>query len=246
MNRKVQFLIGGVQKSGTTALFNYLKQHPGIFLPDEKELHYFDTASCKNDYHYNNYHKYYDFSNQNILYGEATPNYIYWNPCVKRIFNYNYNIKWIILFRNPVERAFSQWNMNRLNNWENRGFSDAILCDLEKMTKYPSLKHRRYSYISRGMYYQQSTNLLSYFQRKNILFLKDEDLKFNPVDTMKKVCNFLCLDIIEIQKFELFYSLEYEHSMNQNERKLLLDIYDDEIDNLEKIIGWNCSDWKKI
>jgi hypothetical protein len=246
MNRKVQFLIGGVQKSGTTALFNYLKQHPRVFLPTEKELHYFDTASCKNDINYNNYHKYYDFSSKNTLYGEATPNYIYWNPCVKRIFKYNRNIKWIILFRNPVDRAFSQWNMNRLNNWENRGFSDAILYDLERMKKYPALKHRRYSYISRGMYYQQSNNLLSYFKYENILFLKDEDLKLYPTETMKKVFDFLCLDFIEIQKFELFYSLEYEQNMNHDDKKLLLNIYDKEINKFEKLIGWNCSDWKRI
>ena len=41
----VQFLIAGVQKGGTTALADYLRQHPALFIPTLKELHFFDDET---------------------------------------------------------------------------------------------------------------------------------------------------------------------------------------------------------
>ena len=74
---KVDFLICGAQKCGTTSLHHYLKLHPQIGIPEKKELHFFDNEelfSKKIDYHF--YYQNFKFSDINKVYGEATPIYI--------------------------------------------------------------------------------------------------------------------------------------------------------------------------
>ena len=77
---RVQFLIAGVQKGGTTALADYLRQHPQL------HSHFQDApAGC--------------------LWGEATPIYSYWWPAMARIWAYNPAMQLILCLRNPIETA---------------------------------------------------------------------------------------------------------------------------------------------
>jgi hypothetical protein len=201
---KVDFLIVGVQKGGTTILDSYLRQHPNICMGKRKEIHFFDNearfAADIIDYDY--YHALFDRQPEHLLVGESTPIYSYWKPSPKRIWQYNKKIKLILLLRNPVERAYSHWNKETLNYQESKGgvveqlsFYDALINEKERCKTALPLQHRIYSYIDRGFYTQQIDRLLHYFPEQQILILKSEALKYHTEATLAKIYSFLEITI---------------------------------------------------
>src|SRR5688572_4249341 len=108
---RVTFLIAGVQKGGTTALFDYLGDYPDIVLADAKELHFFDDEA--QDWSAPDYGAYNArFSDPaGRPCGEATPIYTYWPNSLERIAAYNPAMKLVVMLRDPVERAWSHWRM---------------------------------------------------------------------------------------------------------------------------------------
>src|SRR5438067_7110090 len=113
--QRLTFIVAGVQKAGTTALNYYLKRHPRIVLPVKKELHFFDNDElfAAEKVSYESLHKMFRSGRRSMIAGENTPNYLYARPAMARIRDYNPAIKLIAIWRNPIERAFSQWNMQR-------------------------------------------------------------------------------------------------------------------------------------
>ena len=87
---KIDFLVIGTQKGGTTALDYYLRRHPGIEMGRKKELHFFDNekifANATVDYSI--LEKQFSISPGKI-YGDVTPIYMYWEPAIRRIWQYN-------------------------------------------------------------------------------------------------------------------------------------------------------------
>src|SRR6266478_3235889 len=125
---RVNFIIGGTQKGGTSALDSFLRQHPEIGMPaTKKELHYFDREeNFTKRPDYKKYHARFQPESRHRVIGEATPIYMYWNSAPYRIWNYNLEMKWILVLRNPVERAYSAWNMETKRGKEKLSFAEAI------------------------------------------------------------------------------------------------------------------------
>src|SRR3954470_7937054 len=151
---RVNFVIGGTQKGGTSALNRFLRQHPEICMPDErKELHYFDREEeFRGRPNYKHYHANFKPQRGQRVLGEATPIYMYWEPAPRRIWSYNPQMKWILLLRDPAERAFSHWHMARARDEETLPFAQAIAQEPERCREALPLQHRVYSYIDRGFY----------------------------------------------------------------------------------------------
>ncbi|RYG21799.1 MAG: sulfotransferase, partial [Burkholderiales bacterium] len=106
----VNFIVVGVQKAGTTALFDYLGDSPAVALSKVKEVHFFDDETvdwAKPDY--GPYHAQFETADPIALRGEATPIYLYWPHSLERIAAYNPDIRLIVMLRDPVERAWSHW-----------------------------------------------------------------------------------------------------------------------------------------
>jgi len=95
---KPTFLCIGVQKSGTTSLINYLNQNDEIFMKKD-ESHFFDTTELteKEIIKYEN-----TFDTNKLIIGEKTPSYNYLQYAMDRIYNYNPNIKLILILREPI------------------------------------------------------------------------------------------------------------------------------------------------
>src|SRR5215831_21157504 len=109
---RLDFIVAGAQKSGTTALHYFLSRHPDICMGDQQEIHFFDNdAMFIADVDYEQLHKHYPPLPPSMIAGDCTPSYLYHEPAMQRIWNYNPKIKLLILLRNPVERAFAHWNM---------------------------------------------------------------------------------------------------------------------------------------
>src|SRR5688500_16151686 len=98
---RIDFIVAGVQKAGTTALYDYLSEDPAIGLSRVKEVHFFDDESrnwAAADY--GPYHAQFDWERPAIR-GEATPIYAYWPDALERIARYNPAMRLVLLLRDP-------------------------------------------------------------------------------------------------------------------------------------------------
>ena len=245
MGQQVQFLICGTQKGGTTALHGYLQRHPHLYLPNQKELHYFDNEShnwISPDYEI--YHKQFkEAQNDKQLWGEVTPIYIYWNESPARIWQYNPNIRLIVALRNPISRAFSHWNMEKQRGADNLNFLAAIETEPDRCRNALPLQHRVYSYVDRGFYSQQLRRLWNYFPQKQVLVLRQEQLQQNPELTMEQIYKHLGIVSVPFTGAQQLHALPYEDPMPAAAKDWLRQHFLWEIKQLEAMLGWDCQNW---
>ena len=102
-------MVVGAQKAGTTSLYHYLNQHDDIFMPNEKELHFFDTNEPISDNRFNKYLKRFRTRKEYLGKGEATPIYMFYPHTLEKIKAFFPELKIIIVIRNPARRAYSHY-----------------------------------------------------------------------------------------------------------------------------------------
>lgn len=241
----VNFVIGGTQKGGTSALDFFLGQHPQICRPStKKELHFFDNEKefrARPDY--KKYHAQFDPKPQHRIIGEASPIYMYWNTASSRIWSYNPKMKWILVLRDPVERAFSAWNMETKRAAENLSFREAVEREAERCREALPLQHRVFSYIDRGFYAHQVRRLFNIFGQANCLVLLNEDLRSNHTKTLLCVFDFLGVDRSVIPPPANVFEHEYADKIDGALRPCLIDIFYFDIKELERILKRDLSTW---
>lgn len=195
---RVGFLVAGVQKGGTTALFDYLNGHPDLSMAPDKEVHFFDDEAGSQGFgvdwsapDYAAYHARFAPADGRLR-GEATPIYLYWPPSLPRIRAYDPTLKLILIFRDPVERAWSHWRMERARGVEPLSFSDSIRHGRARVDD-PAAPgcHRVHSYVERGFYGVQVERLLSLFPREQVFFGSARALRSDPSLFLSNVCDFL-------------------------------------------------------
>lgn len=189
---RIDFIVIGVQKAGTTALYDYLSEDPAISLSRVKEVHFFDDDSLDwNAPDYGPYHAQFDWSGEAIR-GEATPIYAYWPDAPKRIARYNPAIRLILMLRDPVERAWSHWRMEYARGVEIHPFSWCIREGRQRLFQAdPWGVHREFSYVERGFYGEQLERLLEVFPPEQVMILQADDLRRNPNSALSAVSGFL-------------------------------------------------------
>ena len=198
------FLIIGAAKSGTTALYRYLKQHPDIYMPVRKEPHYFSfTEITKNtngpgDYvrtaitnaqEYKNLFK--DIKNERAV-GEASPTYIYIPGTAERIYSELPNSKIIAILRNPADRAFSAYMHLVRDGFETElNFEKALEKENERISNnWGPIWH----YKKSGLYFEQLSRYYKLFPREQILIIIYDDYKNDPEKINKNIFKFLNID----------------------------------------------------
>src|SRR6266513_3551151 len=143
---RLDFVLAGAQKSGTTALHYFLSRHPDINMGDQQEIHFFDNdALFASEPDYEQLHKHYRLLPVSMIAGDFTPSYIYTEPAAERIWKYNPKIKLLILLRNPVDRAFAHWNMQRFRGREPLDFFDAVREEKTRIAGAPPAQARRFA-----------------------------------------------------------------------------------------------------
>lgn len=197
------FLVIGVQRAATTSLYHYLTQHYQILVTHQwRETYYFDNPD--------NYAKGFGWylghfpsklCKGNKLTFEDSPSYLYHKYIPKLIQQDLGNIKMIAILRNPVDRAYSAWQMyhsyaslplqHLRERTDTRTFAEAIEQEFNpesNTAKYP------YNYIDRGIYVQQLENYYNYFDKDNILILNFEQFCQDIVPSLNRICDFLTLE----------------------------------------------------
>ncbi len=250
-----EFLIIGAQKGGTTSLFSYLVQHPGIIPPEKKEMHYFENHKNLNrgkawyqrhfpsDSFRKSLEKKIGYS---PITGEATP--CMEHPYVpKLVHDLLPTVKLIAVFRNPVDRAFSQYHHNRkMPGREPLTFEDAIAQSADKISYelrnnkvklYGQDRHR--NYITRGLYAEQLEFWYQYFPKDQLHIISSEEFFADPASEVKKVLKFL-----EMPDFKIDCSVPrhvggYETQMSQEMRGQLEEFFRTHNRKLYKMTGKN-------
>lgn len=205
---RVQFVIGGVQKGGTTALAEFLGRHPRIALPLQKEAHVFDAPEFDDAWTLQQvdarYATQFAVETGDALYGDATPIYCFHSRFVKRIARYNPAMRWVLVLRDPVERAVSHYWMERKRGNETWPFWPALLLERWRLAGHfddfsPRSPLRRYSYLARGDYARQLDVIYAHFPSDQVLLLRNEVLAANPASVVGHVLHFLGLDPLDSQ-----------------------------------------------
>src|SRR5437899_1188182 len=188
---KLDFIIAGAQKSGTTALHYYLQKHPQITLGDQQEIHFFDNDELfARPVDYDLLHRHFPTVTKETIAGECTPSYLYHKPAMERIWNYNPQIKLIILLRNPVERAFAQWNMQRFKGREPLDFREAVKQEQDRIQDTTPVEARRIAYVDRGRYAGQLERVFKFFPREQVKLIKSEEFRDNNRETSDSIFDF--------------------------------------------------------
>jgi hypothetical protein len=238
----VNFVIGGTQKGGTSALDSFLRQHPEICMPTmRKELHFFDREEDDRDY--KKYHANFKPKPKQRVIGEASPIYMYWETAPYRIWKYNPKMKWILALRNPVERAFSAWNMETQRGKEKLPFAEAIGREPERCREALPLQHRVYSYVDRGYYAHQVRRLFNIFGRDNALVLLSEELRNDHRKTLGRIFEFLGVDASVVPPEASVFEQEYTDEIDGELRARLSEMFYFDIKELERLLGRDLSQW---
>ena len=252
---RLDFIVAGAQKSGTTALHYFLKKHPQIALPDRQELHFFDDEEIfARPVDYELLHRHFRPIGRvqswllpvrlGPIAGDVTPSYLYWKPAMERIRNYNPLIKLIILLRNPIDRAFAHWNMQRFKGRESLDFLDALKEEPRRIAQPLTIESRRFGYVDRGFYSEQLERVFQFFPREQVRIVKFEDFRDRKQETLNGIFEFLGVKPLRAVRDKDRNVVPYERAMTPEERKYLSTIFAVEIAKLEQMLGWDCSDWK--
>ena len=243
--RLVDFVIGGAQKGGTTALCAYLREHPELLMARRKQVHFFDEDShfANGSPDYSIYHAAFDAGVGRRLTGEATPIYMYWEPAPRRMWQYNPHMKLILLLRNPIERAYSHWTMEHSKGRDSASLWDALSDETERCREALPDQHRVYSYIDRGVYSEQLRRIWRYFPPPQVLVMKSEHLRDEADAALAEVCDFLGVAHLRQVNARILNSSTYTRPMAQRERDFLCSMFRSEIAQLENMLGWDCADW---
>lgn len=193
-----EFLIIGAQKGGTTSLYDYLIQHPQIISAFRKEIHYFDKNYEKG---MNWYNSFFPLIEKKGISGEASPFYLYHKLVPQRIKSDLNNVRLIVLLRDPVQRAFSHYKMEKRRGIEKFSFVDALEAEETRLklgeekleSGLYSYNHQYFSYLDRGNYAVQLQRWFEYFDKDNILILNSESFFKDPGAIYNQVLTFLGL-----------------------------------------------------
>jgi hypothetical protein len=241
---RVGFLLGGAMKAGTTALSAFLGRHPEVCMASGKEAHFFDDdeqfrPGARPDYAA--YHRLFAPGPDAWLLGDATPVYLYWGPAAARAAAYDPRLRWVLLLRQPAERAYSHWNAARRAGREPLPFAEAVRREPGRWA--PAPQGRAFSYLDRGYYARQLRRLFAVVPRRRVLALRSEGLLRDHHATLRHVFEFLGVDPGVRVEPAVVHASSYEAPLPGALRRELTARFADDIRDLERLLGWDLSEW---
>jgi hypothetical protein len=179
MARKPDFIGPGAQKAATSWIHACLYEHPQIYMPGGKEIHFFSRHYAKGFQWYENHFR---RCRPDQLAGEFSPTYLYDPKTPQRLAEWNPEVKLIICLRNPVERTISAYRyavkMGEIP--PERDFAEVI--------------RRKPAYLHHSRYKEQLDRYLQYFPREQLLILLYEDIAKDPYEFIQNIYRFLRID----------------------------------------------------
>jgi hypothetical protein len=247
------FLVLGAQKGGTTALYAYLRWHPGITGPSWKEVSYFDRHYARGPAWYRG-----NFplslwgrrSRRRIgvapIVGEASPSYLFHPLAPDRVRALVPQVRLIAILRDPVERAFSHYHHEVALGREPLPFEAALeqeeartQGEVERMLadpRYFSDAWWNHTYLARGRYAEQLERWLAVFPREQLLVLSSGDLSERTDETYASVLDFLGAPRHTLESFPRIFERDYP-AMDEATRRSLAAYYAEPNRRLAELLG---------
>ena len=202
--RLPEFLGLGTQKGGTTTLQRLLEQHPQVYLPPRKELHYFSL-------HYGEgeawYRQQFAEARTDQRCGEITPYYLFHPMAPQRIKALLPEAKLIVLLRDPVERALSQVAHSMRLGLEPLELEEALAAESERLQGAEQVlaapegrhrSHQEHSYVARSRYEIQLQRYQQHFPAHQLFIRRSEDLFERPELLWVELSIFLGLEPVPL------------------------------------------------
>lgn len=268
---KLDFIVIGASRSGTTWLHDNLICHPEVFLPKKVNEPTFFTKYYNRGMNY--YEELFNSVKNEKSIGEITPDYLYSKKAALRIKKHFPNVKIIIILRNPWERLYSMYWMlkgKKINGFDKISFKEAYLTNLE--------------FVNKGNYVTHIHEYSKIFNLDQFLFLSFDELKSNPKNLLNRVYKFIGVSEsfqapflktkINTSKFhgangrsklllffwkicqrlklkKIAFEIEKMNSPTQpkildNDKKELILLYKEFNLKLEKLVDFDISDWNKF
>jgi Sulfotransferase domain len=200
----INFFVIGAQKAGTTSLHFYLNNFRDITLPAVKESPFFSKSSS------NSYCDFFSDAYQNVktnsIIGKVTPQYSCYLSTAQNIYKYNSNAKIILIARNPIDRAYSHYMMNKRRGIEHLSFEERVSTILEDGSAFDNFettindisydtKYELNKILVWGCYGEILQAYSEYFLSDSILIIDSAELENNTSNVVNQIRNFLELPI---------------------------------------------------
>lgn len=220
------FLVVCAQKCGTTALYAYLRWHPGITGPAWKEVSYFDRHYRRGEAWYRG-----QFpsrprlrlterrTGRRPLVGEASPSYVLHPLAPERVAALVPDVRLVVLLRDPVDRAYSHYNHEVALGREPLSFEEALDAEPQRLrgelerlgeVDYFSRPWWDHTYLARGRYAEQLERWLAVFPREQLLVLASERLRREPAGTYGRVLEHLGAAPHALASYPAVFERDYE------------------------------------
>lgn len=239
-------MVVGTQKGGTTAAAEFLAQHPQVCFSQPKELHFFSDDGFYPDF--DRYHRHFGDAAGRRAVGEATPLYMFLASALQRIHDYNPGMRLVYLLRNPIERAYSHFQMNVRLGLERLPFGECIRTEpLRIMAAHDgdaASSMVNHSYVSRGLYYEQLKFAFGLFPREQLLILRSEDLEHRHDETVRRIFGFLGLDESVRVPAKRVHAQSYDTPMSAADRDFLVRRFAPDMAKVEQLLDWDLSGWR--
>ena len=222
--KKPNFIISGFPKCGTTSLHHYLNEHPQIFMPSQKELHFFTfkiLSQLKSgpkdkivkETQIDSLEKYLRFFKNiknELAIGDTSPSYINYPSEFVKIKKYLNDPKIIIVLRDPINRAYSNYLHLKREQRETLSFNEAIDAEEERIkNKYSDFWYYKFN----STYFEKVVKAKEVFS--DVLILTIEQLNKNPEKTIRQVCQFLKVDdSFKIEQISRKFNLGGNYKIN--------------------------------
>jgi hypothetical protein len=202
------FLIIGAPKCGTTSLFHYLGDHPQIYIPSEKEPHFYSYVGEEQPHwgmeDRETYTSLFRDVQADQICGEASTWYLYSQTAAREIRKRAPDTRCIALLRQPVDRAYSSWSFRVQQGWEDLDFADAIAREDERVDDGALWDIH---YLRAGLYYEQVRRFHEHLGSEQVKIFWFDDFTSNTDAVVEEALSFLGLDPADSLDTETIHNL---------------------------------------
>lgn len=248
----IDFMIIGTQRGGTSSFYDYLLQHPRIVSAVTPSLNFFDQQFIKGVEWYQRQFPLLseyapDQRPSGHITGETSPYYLHHPLVPERIKRHCPHAKFIVLLRNPTDRAYSHFRYATEKGHENLAFGLALRMEAKRLERgrfhmqdnpyHVSQSSLFFSYISHGLYARQLSHWFRFFRKDQFLILKSEDYFANPLPEVIKAFAFLGLSGFEPRLMDPPHVNPYE-VLTPETRKKIDRVFEKSNEDLCRLLGW--------
>ncbi|MGD1714233.1 sulfotransferase family protein [Dapis sp. BLCC M172] len=189
------FLVVGIEKAGTTSIYQYLNQHPQVYMSPVKETNFLERdwenfQGKPNPKRIDTWEKYCNLFNnvqEEIAIGEVSPNYLFhYKSSSERIIKYVPDVKMIAILRNPVDRAYSDYLMH---------LRDSINVEkVRSLTEQVEFRADTSFTLKKGLYYTPVKYYFDTFGKERVKIYLYNDLSEDSSTMMQDMYQFIGVD----------------------------------------------------